>query len=39
MIFETERGFCVNPKMPPFNTFESWRPEHYYNENIASVLP
>jgi hypothetical protein len=39
MIFETERGFCVNPKMPPFNTFESWRAEHYYNENIASVLP
>jgi len=39
MIFETERGFCVNPKAPPFNSFENWHPEHYYNENIASVLP
>jgi hypothetical protein len=38
-IFETERGFCVNPKTQPFNTFENWRPEHYYNENITSVLP
>jgi hypothetical protein len=24
---------------PPFSTFENWRPEHYYNENITSVLP
>ena len=39
MIFDTERGFCVDPKMRPFNTFQSWRPEHYYNENIVSVLP
>ena len=39
MIFDTERGFCVDPKTPPFNTFEGWRPEHYYNENIVSVLP
>jgi hypothetical protein len=39
MIFDTERGFCVDPKTQPFNTFENWRPEHYYNENIASVLP
>jgi hypothetical protein len=39
MIFETERGFCVDPKMHPFSAFENWRSEHYYNENIASVLP
>jgi len=39
MIFDTERGFCVDPEMPPFNTFENWRPEHYYNDKIASVLP
>lgn len=39
MIFDTERGFCVDPKKQPFNTFENWRPEHYYNEHIASVLP
>jgi hypothetical protein len=39
MIFDTERGFCVNPKSKPFDTFENWRPEHYYNENLVSVLP
>jgi hypothetical protein len=39
MIFDTERGFCVDPKIRPFNTFQNWCPEHYYNENIASVLP
>ena len=39
MIFDTERGFCIDPKRHPFNTFENWRPEYYYNENTASVLP
>jgi hypothetical protein len=39
MIFDTERGFCVDPKTKPFSMFETWRPEHYYNENIVSVLP
>lgn len=39
MIFDTERGFCVDPRTRPFSTFANWRPEHYYNENIASVLP
>ena len=38
-IFETERGFCVNPKIFPFCEFDGWHPEHFYNENIASVLP
>ena len=38
-IFDTERGFCVNPKIPPFASFKGWRAEHYYNENIASILP
>lgn len=38
-IYVTERGFCVNPKHRPFSIFDGWRPEHYYNENIASVLP
>jgi hypothetical protein len=38
-IYVTERGFCINPKHRPFSTFDGWRPEHYYNENIASVLP
>ena len=39
IVFATERGFCVNPKAKPFSEFSGWRPEHYYNENIASVLP
>lgn len=39
MIFETERGFCINPKIRPFSTFQDWRPDHYHNENIVSVLP
>lgn len=38
-IFDTERGFCVNPKTSPFNLFDGWRPEHYYNENLVSLLP
>jgi hypothetical protein len=39
VIFATERGFCVYPKTPPFSSFEGWRPEHCFNENISSVLP
>lgn len=38
-IYVTERGFCINPKHRPFSAFDDWRPEHYYNEHIASVLP
>jgi hypothetical protein len=38
-VFKTERGFCINPKLAPFSSFDGWRPEHYYNENIASILP
>jgi len=38
-IFDTDRGFCVNPKVPPFSSFRGWRPEHQYNENVSSVLP
>lgn len=38
-VFDTERGFCIDPKRPPFSEFAAWRPEHYYNDNIASVLP
>lgn len=38
-VFDTERGFCVNPKFSPFSSFEGWRPEHYYNENIVSIMP
>jgi hypothetical protein len=38
-VFKTDRGFCVNPKDAPFSSFNGWRPEHYYNDNIASILP
>jgi hypothetical protein len=38
-IFDTERGFCVEPKTAPFYSFNGWLPEHYYNENIVSILP
>jgi len=38
-IFETERGFCVDPKRAPFNSFPGWLPCHYYNQNIVSILP
>ena len=29
----------VSPKVSPFSLFGGWRPDHYYNENIVSVLP
>jgi hypothetical protein len=38
-VFDTERGFCVDPKAKPFSWLQGWRPEHYYNENLVSVLP
>jgi hypothetical protein len=38
-IFDTERGFCIAPKTAPFSSFNGWRPEHYFNEDIASILP
>lgn len=38
-IFTTERGFCVDPKQPPFSSFDGWLPEHNYNANIVSLLP
>ncbi len=38
-VFDTERGFCIDPKASPFSSFERWTPEHHYNEHIASVLP
>jgi hypothetical protein len=38
-LFDTERGFCVDPTTPPFSFFEEWRQEHRHNENLVSVLP
>jgi hypothetical protein len=39
MVFDTERGFCVNPKLSPFSFFAGWKQTHYYNEVLVSVLP
>jgi hypothetical protein len=38
-IFDTERGFCVDPKIFPFSEFKGWRSNCFYNENIVSILP
>jgi hypothetical protein len=38
LIFETERGFCVSPRTPPFSAF-NWQSQYTYNENLVSVLP
>jgi hypothetical protein len=37
-IFDTEKGFCVDPKAKTFLDFP-WKPEHHYNENVVSLLP
>ncbi|MBX4890146.1 hypothetical protein [Rhizobium bangladeshense] len=37
-VYATERGFCLNPKAPYFRDFQ-WSEEHYYNENIVTLLP
>ena len=39
LVFDTERGFCIDPKRAPFSSFRDWQPEHHYNENLVSVLP
>jgi hypothetical protein len=39
MIFDTERGFCVDPKVVPFSLFTGWQQGHYFNEVLVSVLP
>ncbi len=38
MIFSTEKGFCVDPKIKPFSDF-NWTEVHQYNENIVSLYP
>lgn len=37
-VYATSRGFCVEPKAPYFRDF-SWNEEHYYNENIVTLVP
>jgi hypothetical protein len=38
-IFNTERGFCVDPRCKPFTSFSAWTDAHRYNENLVSILP
>ena len=38
-IYETDKGFCVNPKDSPFSNYDGWIPEHKFNDNISSLLP
>ena len=38
-VFSTEKGFCINPKLPPFESFAVWGDQHRYNDNIVSLLP
>lgn len=38
-IFDTEKGFCVDPKRRPYSSFAGWQEKHRYNENLVSVLP
>lgn len=37
-VFATDRGFCVDPKAPYFRDF-SWAEEHYFNENLVTLVP
>lgn len=39
LVITTDRGFCVNPKVLPFSSFQGWRDDHRFNENCVSVLP
>lgn len=39
LVFDTERGFCVDPKRLPFSEFTGWRVDHHYNQNLVSILP
>jgi hypothetical protein len=39
IVFVTEKGFCVDPKAGPFADFKMWDKAHYFNDNIASLLP
>jgi hypothetical protein len=38
-VFSTERGFCIPKSAYGFGALPFWRPEHYDNPNIVSLLP
>ena len=38
-VFVTEKGFCVSPNSKPFSSLNIWSKHHFFNENIASILP
>jgi len=39
IIFETEKGFCVNPNESVFRNFSIWNDSHRYNKNLVSLRP
>lgn len=38
-LFSTEKGFCIDPKLFPFDAFTVWDDRHRYNDNLVSILP
>lgn len=38
LLFVTEKGFCVDPRVKPFTEF-AWTGEHRYNTSLVSLLP
>jgi hypothetical protein len=38
-VFDTPRGFCVEPTEMPFRLYSGWTEAHRYNENLVSLLP
>ena len=38
-IYDTEKGFCVDPHAKPFSSYAKWNDQHRYNKNLVSVLP
>lgn len=38
-VFETDRGFCVNPAQRPFRDFAGWTEAHRFNDNLVSIVP
>jgi hypothetical protein len=38
-VFETEKGFCVNPASYPYSTLVEWKKDHFYNDSLVALLP
>ncbi len=39
LVFETDRGFCVDPKQRPFRDFAGWTNAHQFNERLVAIVP